>query len=173
MSILSRRDDLLWATLGEAGLISVITAIALAAREPLIFASLGPTAYELVEQPHQRSARTYNIIVGHMIGLGCGFLAILLLGGWTEPNALSTAIVTQRRFWIIVIAVTATTFLTLIARAGQPAALATTLLVALGSMQKGRDALAMVIGVLLIAAIGEPLRRIRLKQAEAALAHHR
>lgn len=171
LSALSRRDDLLWATLGEAGLISVITAVALAAREPLIFASLGPTAYELVEQPHQRSARTYNILVGHMIGLGTGFLALFLLGGWSEPNALSTAIVTQRRFWIIVIAVTATTFLTLIARPGQPAALATTLLVALGSMQKGRDAVAMVIGVLLIAAIGEPLRRIRLKQAEATVAH--
>lgn len=171
MGTLRRRDDLLWATLGEAGLIFVITAIALGVREPLIFASLGPTAYELVEQPHQRSARTYNIIVGHMIGLGCGFLALFLLGGWAEPNALSTAIVTQRRLWIIVIAVTATTFLTLIARAGQPAALATTLLVALGSMQKGRDAVAMVIGVLLIAAIGEPLRRIRLKQADAAVAH--
>lgn len=171
MGTLSRRADLLWATLGEAGLIFVITAIALGVREPLIFASLGPTAYELVEQPHQRSARTYNIIVGHMIGLGCGFLALFLLGGWGEPNVLSTAIVTQRRLWIIVIAATATTFLTLIAKAGQPAALATTLLVALGSMQKGRDAVAMVIGVLLIAAIGEPLRRLRLKQAEAAAAH--
>jgi len=164
---LNRRDDLLWATLGEAGLIFAITAIALAVREPLVFASLGPTAYELVEQPYQRSARTYNIIVGHMIGLGCGFLGMFLLNCWTEPNALSTGIVTDRRLWVIVIAVTATTFLTLIARAGQPAALATTLLVSLGSMQKGRDALAIVIGVLIIAAIGEPLRRIRLKQAES------
>jgi hypothetical protein len=101
-----------------------------------------------------------------MIGLGCGFLSLFLLRGWAEPNALATGIVTERRLWIIVIAVTATTFLTLIAKAGQPAALATTLLISLGSMQKGRDAVAIAIGVLIIAAIGEPLRHIRLKQAE-------
>ena len=55
--ILKRTEDLLWATLGEGGLVLALAAIGWAARQPLIFASLGPTAYELVEQPQVRSAR--------------------------------------------------------------------------------------------------------------------
>jgi hypothetical protein len=36
-------------------------------RQPLIFASLGPTAYELAEEPQLRSAPAYNIIVGELV----------------------------------------------------------------------------------------------------------
>ena len=43
--------DLVWATLGEGGLVLALAAIGWATNQPLIFASLGPTAYELVEQP--------------------------------------------------------------------------------------------------------------------------
>lgn len=115
-----------------------MAAIGWAAGQPLIFASLGPTAYELVEQPQLRSARTYNIIVGHLIGVGAGFLAIYLLRAWAAPNVISTGIVTPARLAAVTIAATLTTIVTLIAKAGQPAALATTLLVALGSMQTRR-----------------------------------
>jgi hypothetical protein len=61
---------------------------------------------------------------------------------------------------ILVLAVLLTTFITLAIRASQPAALATALLVSLGSMQSGRDAVAIIVSVIL-AAIGEPLRRWR------------
>ena len=85
-AILNRRADLLWATLGEGGLILVLGAIGWATKRPLIFASLGPTAYELVEQPQLKSARSYNIVVGHLIGMGAGFFAIYLFNAWTAPN---------------------------------------------------------------------------------------
>ena len=61
------------------------------------------------------------------------------------------------------IAAALTTFVTLVLGAGQPAALATTLLVSTGGMQTRRDALVIVVGILLIAAVGEPVRRFRLK----------
>ena len=61
------------------------------------------------------------------------------------------------------IAAVLTTLGTLLLRAGQPAAIATSLLAALGSMQTRRDAIAIVVSVLLITAIGEPLRRLRMK----------
>lgn len=51
----------------------------------------------------------------------------------------------------------------LLLRSSQPAALSTTLLVTLGQMQTGRDALAIIAGVILIAIVGEPIRRARLK----------
>lgn len=164
---LNRRSDWIWATLGEGGLVLAVAALGWATRQPLIFASLGPTAYEMVEQPRLRSARIYNIVVGHMIGLGMGFLALWALHAWGEPNVLSAGIVTAPRLWASTLAATLTTLLTLILRAGQPAALATTLLVSVGAMQTSRSAIAIVAGVLIITAIGEPVRRLRLRFMEA------
>ncbi len=66
------------------------------------------------------------------------------------------------RLWAAVIAAFLTTFVNLLLRSGQPAALATTLLVSLGAMQTAAAALWIVIGVLILAVLGEPVRRIRL-----------
>jgi hypothetical protein len=90
---LNNRADLVWVTLGEGGLVLALSAIGWATNQPLIFASLGPTAYEMVELPQTRSARTYNVIVGHLIGLGAGFLAVYLLNAWAAPNVLATGTV--------------------------------------------------------------------------------
>jgi hypothetical protein len=162
------KRDWLWAPLGEGGLILVVAAIGWVTKQPLIFASLGPTAYELVEQPRLRSARPYNIVVGHFVGIACGFLTLFLLKAWAAPNVLSTGIVSPKRLWATAIAATLTTLITLLLKASQPAALATTLLIALGSMQTRRDAVAIVVGVLIVTGIGAPLRRLRLAQGNAA-----
>jgi hypothetical protein len=161
---LNNRADLVWVTLGEGGLVLALSAIGWATNQPLIFASLGPTAYEMVELPQTRSARTYNVIVGHLIGLGAGFLAVYLLNAWAAPNVLATGTVSPQRLWAAVISAALTALVGLALKAGQSAALATTLLVSLGAMQTGRDAIAIIVGVLLMAAIGEPVRRLRLKR---------
>lgn len=152
--------------MGEGGLVLALAAIGWATRQPLIFASLGPTAYELVEQPQARSARSYNIIAGHLIGVGAGFLALYLLNAWMEPNVILTGMVSTKRLWAVTLAASLTTLITLILKAGQPAALATTLLISLGSMQTLRGAVAIIAGVLIITAIGEPVRRFRLKYTQ-------
>jgi hypothetical protein len=59
-----------------------------------------------------------------------------------------------------------TVFLTLLARATQPAALSTTLLISLGIMQTPREGAVIMASVLLITAIGQPLRRWRLKSIQ-------
>jgi len=159
----NRQSDLIWATLGEGGLILAIAAMGWASGQPLIFASLGPTAYELVEQPHMRSARIYNVIVGHLIGLGAGFFAVWILNAWSAPNVLAAGVVAAPRLCASALAAALTTVLTLLLKAGQPAALATTLLITLGAMQTRKGAVAIILGVVLIAAIGEPLRRLRLR----------
>jgi hypothetical protein len=56
-----------------------IATIGWAIHMPLIFASLGPTAYEIVEKPNSKSARVYNVIVGHFVALGSGFFRC---GSW-------------------------------------------------------------------------------------------
>ena len=163
---MKNRADLVWATLGEGGLVLALAAIGWATNQPLIFASLGPTAYELVEQPRMPSARPYNVIVGHLIGLSAGFLAVYLSNAWTAPNVLATGVVSPQRIWATAISAALTTFASLALKAGQPAALATTLLVSLGAMQTRRDAIAIIVGVLLIVAIGEPVRRFRLEHTD-------
>lgn len=145
-----------------------IAAIGWATRQPFIFASLGPTAYELVEQPQMRSARTYNIVVGHFVALGAGFLAIYLMSAWGAPSVTTAHSVAPARIYCATIAAGITTIATLLLRASQPASLSTTLLVSLGSMQTRQDAIAIIVGVLIIAAIGQPLRRLRLKQRQSA-----
>jgi HPP family len=169
---MNRRADLIWATLGEGGLVLAVAVIGWASGQPLIFASLGPTAYELVEQPHARSARIYNIIVGHLVGLGAGFFSIYVLHAWGAPNVLAAGVVSTQRLWATTVAAALTTLFTLILRAGQPAALATTLLVSLGAMQNQKSAIAIVMGVLLITAIGEPVRRFRLRHLENQTGAH-
>ncbi len=62
------------------------------------------------------------------------------------------------------IAVTLTTFATLLLHASQPASLPTTLVISLGVMQTARDAWALAGGVVIIAALGEPLRILREKR---------
>jgi len=169
MLYMKNRADLVWATAGEAGLVLALATIGWATNQPLIFASLGPTAYELVEQPQMPSARPYNIIVGHLLGLGAGFLALYLSNASAAPNVLATGVVAPQRLWATVISAALTTFACLALKAGQPAALATTLLISLGAMQTRRDAIAIIVGVLLVTAMGEPIRRLRLKRVAAKI----
>ncbi len=156
-----RKTDLLITPLCEGALILTLAAIGWATRQPLVFTSLGPTAYEIVEKPDSPSARSYNIIAGHVLALGAGFLSLWLLNAWASPKVASAGFVASPRMWAAVIAVVLSALGTLAIRATQPASMSTALLVSLGSMQTARDAVAIVAAVLIIAAIGEPLRRSR------------
>jgi hypothetical protein len=156
---MTRGKRLLFTALGEGGLVLVVAAIGLATRMPLIFTSIGPTAYELAEKPNAPSARTYNIIAGHMLALGAGFLSLWLLNAWCAPKVAAAGFVSSPRLLAAVLSVVLTTAVTLTLKASQPASLSTALLVSLGSMQTRRDAFAITIAVLILAAVGEPLRR--------------
>lgn len=159
------KKDLLIAPLGEALLILVVSIIGWASHQPLIFASLGPTAYELIETPKRSSARPYNIIVGHLIAVLVGFAAIFLTRSWSVPS-VSVHGVPLPRVWAAVVAALLTAFFTLLLRAAQPAALSTTLLVSLGLMQTAQDGLMIIAGVVLITLIGDPIRKMRLHSSD-------
>ena len=83
---------------------------------------------------------------------------------------LATGLVSPQRLWATVISAALTTLACLALKARQPAVLATTLLDSLGAMQTRRDTIAIIVGVLLVTAIGEPVRRLRLKHAAAKIA---
>lgn len=164
---MSRRKDLLVAPLGEAFLILVAAMAGWLCREPLIFASLGPTAYELIETPHRRSARPYSVLAGHTIAIGAGFLALFVTRAWWVPP-VSASGVPLERVWAAVLAAALTVLFTLLLRASQPASLSTALLIATGLLQQPIDAAVLFGAVLLMVLVGEPLRRLRLKGAKTA-----
>jgi len=112
--------------------------------------------------PGRPSARPYNVVVGHLIGVLCGFAALAVTHAWSAP-AVSTSSISILRVWAAAIAALLTVFGTLLARAQQPAALSTTLLIATGSMQHLKDGPIIMLAILLMTAIGEPLRRWRMR----------
>lgn len=157
-----RRWDQTWAPLLEGGLILLMGGIAFAIGHPVLFASLGPTAYEQVEKPDLSSAKLYNVVVGHWIAIACGFFALWVTKAWYSPNPMSTGHFTGARVWACVLAVSLTTLVCLLAKARQPAAAATAILIAVGSLQRPSDAWTIALAVVILGVVGEPIRRMRL-----------
>ena len=157
--------DAVVAPLCEAGLLAVAGIAALLSHRPLFFASLGPTAYELAEMPERQSARPYNVIVGHLIGVVSGFAALWMTHAWTAP-VVSTSHVTMARVWAALVATLLTVLLTMLLKATQPAALSTTLMVATGTMQRPIDGPTIMASILLVDLLGEPLRRWRVRHRQ-------
>lgn len=156
--------DLIWAPIASGVLILLVGLLGLAAHQPWLFPSLGPTAFLQAELPKLPSSKFYNIVVGHLLGLGSGLLAVALFGANQAPSVLTTGALTTPRVWAAVLAVILNLFLVLLLKASHPPAAATTLLVALGGFKPTlHDVITVIMGVLIVATAGEILRQVRLK----------
>jgi len=158
-----RRVDFAITPICEAALIGIAGLAGWAVHAPLLFASLGPTAYEMIETPERRSARPYNVVAGHLIGVGAGLAAVWMTGA-DGAHAAGAGGISAVRVAAAAIAAAVTVLVTLLARATQPAALSTTLLIALGSMRGWRGGAEIMGAVLLMEMVGEPARRWRARQ---------
>jgi CBS-domain-containing membrane protein len=160
---MSKRDLFLAPTL-EAALVMVVALAGWASHQPMIFASLGPTAFEMIETPKRPSARPYNIIMGNVIAVLASFFALWVTRAWFVP-AVSASGVPWLRVWSATLAALLTVLVTLLARATQPAALSTVLLISLGIMQTWKDGGIILAAVVLMTVLGEPVRHWRAKNA--------
>lgn len=158
-----QKRDLIIAPLAEAALLAIAGAAGWLTHQPMLFTSLGPTAYELIETPHRPSARPYSVIVGHLIGVAAGYAALWMTGAWHVPG-VSSAGVLPLRIASASVAALLTVFGNLALKAAQPAALSTTLLIALGTMQKPIDAAVIMGSVGLMTLLGDPIRAVRLRK---------
>jgi CBS-domain-containing membrane protein len=148
-----KRDHLI-APLLEAWLIFLAAALAWLTHRPLLFASLGPTAFELIETPRRASARPWNVLGGHAVAVAAGFACVALTGAWGPGMG-------GRRVLAVTLAAALTVWATLLLRVRQPAALSTALLVATGTMDRPVDAVYILLSVAGLVVVGEPLRRWR------------
>lgn len=118
--------------------IALLALLAVATRVPLIFPSLGPTAYLLFFSPRSETSAPRNALFGHAIGLICGYAAYRLMG---MPAAITAphAGFNWDRIIAAALSLAATGALMILFNASHPPAGATTLIVSLGIITKPAD----------------------------------
>ncbi len=156
--------DAVWAPLAVAGLMGAAGLFGLAVGQPWLFPSLGPTAFLQAESPEQPSSTFRATVIGHAVGLAAGFAAVYAFGLQDAPSVMATSQLTFARVAASVLAVGLTMLGKTCFKASHPPAAATTLLISLGGLKAtASEAAAVAAGVLIVAALGEGVRRVRLE----------
>lgn len=154
-----------WSTLAAGVLTLIPGLVGLAVGQPLLFPSLAPTAALQATQPQDRSARFYNTVLGHLVGIVAAVVCVLALGANAEPGLFTSHHVFLRRVLASALAVALTQLGQLGLKALHPPAAATVLLITLGGFKtQPHDLLIVCAGVLIIAVAGELVRQLRLLQ---------
>jgi len=147
---------------------AAIGALGWASGVPWLFPSLGPTIAIQSEAPAHPSASPWNVVVGHLIGASVGFAAVRLTGVIHEPPVNVSHALTLARVAAAALAVFVSMGLQTLARARHAPAQATTLLVVVGALDADlRGALVLLAGIALVAVLGEAVRRLKCRPAEA------
>jgi hypothetical protein len=153
----------LWVPLVSAVALLAPGILALATHRVFLFASLGPTAVTIAQQPTQPSARAYNALVSHTVALGIAFAMVFAFGLAHAPSVFMTGSVSGARVAASLLSVAIAMVFELALRAKHPPAAATALLVSLGSFHPTWYDTALVLGgVVTVTVVAEIMRRIRL-----------
>lgn len=159
----------LWFPLTAAITVLATGFIGLEYHQLWLFPSLAPTAYILAISPRLPMARWYNVVVGHLIGMLMGFLAVLLLGAGSFPSSMSSLHPVPIRIWASGLAIFCSLLLQIPLRALHPPSASTALLITLGSFSPSwSSACTIILGVLVSSVVGEIFRWLTL----ATLAKH-
>lgn len=129
----------------------LLALLAVVTNSPFVFPSLGPTAYLLFIAPLAENSSPRNTIMGHAIGLVCGYAAFAMTGAATIPFGVHAGV-----YWPRIVAaalsLSATGAFMVLLRAGHPPAGATTLIVSLGIISKPKELVIIEVAVLLLVA---------------------
>ncbi len=158
------KQRIIWAPVASALVLVGPAVLAVVTGQVFLFPSLGPTAVMLAHEPQHHSSRPYAVLVSHAVGFLAASVSVAIFGVAFAPSVFETHTVSLARACAAVLALALAVFLEVVLHAEHPPAAATTLLVALGSFQPTLySAFLIMSGVVVVLAIGEPLRRVRLK----------
>jgi CBS-domain-containing membrane protein len=126
-----------------------------------LFPSLGPSYFMQVQTPQLKAAQPFNVVGGHLIGVGAGYLAVLALGGLSGiPSALSAHRLLTVHVVASGLAIGLMILVQLLAKAEHPPAAATVLLITLGGFRVAWPDLSwLLVGIAIMAITGEVARR--------------
>ncbi|HMF23118.1 MAG TPA: HPP family protein [Pseudolabrys sp.] len=141
--------------------IALLSLLAFLTGSDFIFPSLGPTAYVFFSTPLAESARPKDAILGHAIGLACGYAAFRLA---LEYGQYGLANFDHGFYWPKILAaalsLASTATLLVLTRIQHAPACATTLIVSLGILSTPRDLLIIELAVLLLTAQAFVINRL-------------
>lgn len=130
--------------------IALLTLLALITHNPFVFPSLGPTAYLFFFTPMGESSSPRNAVLGHAIGLVCGFFAYTITGMHAFPQGFAGEV-----YWPRIVASALALSLTgavmVLLQVNHPPAGATTMIVSLGILAKPEYLPIIEIAVVLLA----------------------
>jgi CBS domain-containing membrane protein len=139
--------------------IGMLALLALVSQNPFVFPSLGPTAYLLFFSPLGKTSSPRNTILGHAIGLICGYAAFVLTGAGALPFGVHPGI-----FWPRILAaalsLSATGAFMVLLDVSHPPAGATTLIVSLGIISRPRELVIIEVAVFLLVAQALVINRL-------------
>ena len=139
--------------------IGVMSAVAWATGQPFVFPSLGPTAFLLFYTPTVPAASPRNTIIGHAVGAGAGYLALVIFGLTNDPPALATE-VTGGRIGAAALSLALTSAVMVWLRAPHPPAGATTLIVSLGILREPDQLAILMLAVVVLTLQGLVINRL-------------
>lgn len=131
---------------------------AYAVKQPLLFPSLGATAFLIFETPMAEVGSPRNTIIGHTVGVAAAVLSLAIFGLLDAPSVYITG-VSVARIGAIALSVALTGGVLRVLRSAHPPAGATTIIVASGLLARPRQILDVLIGVLLLTIAGWLLNR--------------
>ncbi len=139
--------------------IALLALLAMITRTPFVFPSLGPTAFLFFFAPTAPPASPRNTLMGHAIGISCGYAALLLTGLSHAPPAMATG-VDGHRVIAAALSLAATGALMILLKAPHPPAGATTLIVSLGIVTRPTYLVLIEVAVLLLTAQAFVINRL-------------
>ncbi len=144
---------------GSAVSLALLGILALVTRQPFIFPSLGPTAFLIFDMPDLPTAWPRNAIIGHLVGVGAGWLALAATGLLDAPSDVATGISANRAV-AAAVALGLTSGLMVWLRVAHPPACATTLIISLGVLRRPDQLLVLMLAVMMLVALGIVINRI-------------
>lgn len=139
----------LYALINGCLCIGLMSFLASGTGSPLIFPSLGPTAFVCFITPLEPSASPRNIVLGHMLGAGLGYASLWVVG-LERAGPAEAGMIGFDRVVAAALALGLTAGALVLADVPHAPAGATTLIVALGFMSHPHELAILMLGVVLL-----------------------
>jgi CBS-domain-containing membrane protein len=153
------RGNALYTALGSLLTITLSGLLAWALDEPLVFPSLGATAFLFFETPMAEVASIRNTLIGHTVGTVVAFFWLNVFGLVGEPSAIVAGF-TAGRVACVALSLAFTGGILRLLRAAHPPAGATTVIVSVGLLTTVSQLAILLSGVLLLSAAAWSLNRV-------------